>query len=549
MQTMMQRHPSAYRVLHLRRLVTIGLLPVLFACGGGGGGNPASVEASISGRITYDRVPHGGPGSGLDYAATETLPARGVTVEIVAAGGGLLGQTRTSDTGRYAFSVRPNIDVLVRVKAEMVQQDILPAWDVRVVDNTQAGALYTMRTDAFNTGTVDNVVDINAGSGWDPATRQYQDTRVAAPFAILDTVRDSILRVLDGAADVSLPPLTLNWSPLNRSSAVFDPASGQIVTTAYVFDPDFREIFVLGDADVDTDEYDPHVIAHEWGHYLEDQLARTDSPGGAHDITRILDPRLAFSEGWSNAFSAMALNDSLYSDSLGFAQATSFFFDVEDNTTVNAGWYNESSVHSVLYDIFDETQDGNDAISLGFAPLYEALTTWHARTDAVTSIFSFIPELKNRFPADAPGIDVLLADQQIVGDGMDIFATTETNDAGSADVLPVFTDLQTNGAAATVCSITSFGSFNGLSVRRFLRFEVDGSGTYRIAAAGDAGSDPDFAVYRRGFLALFQSEDPGLETADISLGPGTHVLEVYEFGNVSVPTRGRTCFDVSVQRL
>ena len=35
----------------------------------------------------------------------------------------------------------------------------------------------------------------------------------------------------------------------------------------------------------------------------------------------------------------------------------------------NEGWYNESSVHSVLYDIFDDASDGLDATAVGFGPL------------------------------------------------------------------------------------------------------------------------------------------------------------------------------------
>ena len=63
---------------------------------------------------------------------------------------------------------------------------------------------------------------------------------------------------------------------------------------------------VLGEEDVDTDEYDRDILAHEWAHYFEDRVARTDSIAGGHSPADLLDLRVAFSEGWGNSFAAMA---------------------------------------------------------------------------------------------------------------------------------------------------------------------------------------------------------------------------------------------------
>ncbi len=56
---------------------------------------------------------------------------------------------------------------------------------------------------------------------------------------------------------------------------------------------------ILGDAGVDTDEFDAHVIAHEWAHYFEDVMSRSNSEGGAHLLGESLDASLAFSEGFA----------------------------------------------------------------------------------------------------------------------------------------------------------------------------------------------------------------------------------------------------------
>ena len=50
-------------------------------------------------------------------------------------------------------------------------------------------------------------------------------------------------------------------------------------------------------------------------------------------------------------------------------------------------------------------------------------------------------------------------------------------------------------------------------------------------------------------IGLRMFVDGLLEIGDLALNLGEHVLEVYEFGNLSSPPRGRTCFDVSVQSL
>ncbi len=56
-----------------------------------------------------------------------------------------------------------------------------------------------------------------------------------------------------------------------------------------------------------------------------------------HGILEKLDPNIAFSEGWGNAFAAIATKDPIYLDSV----ADPFFqtaFDIESNNYGNNGW-------------------------------------------------------------------------------------------------------------------------------------------------------------------------------------------------------------------
>jgi hypothetical protein len=40
-------------------------------------------------------------------------------------------------------------------------------------------------------------------------------------------------------------------------------------------------LYILGKADVDTDEFDDHVIVHEWGHYFESTLPSIEASAGS----------------------------------------------------------------------------------------------------------------------------------------------------------------------------------------------------------------------------------------------------------------------------
>ncbi len=520
-------------------------------------------DVMVSGMITFDRVPHNGLG-GLDYSGTVKAPSRGVTVEAVAQSGAVLATSVTDAGGRYGVTVPGKTSVFLRVRAEMVRSGT-PAWNFRVLDNTAGGALYTMVGAAFDSGITDVTVDMNAASGWDTGAGSYTGVRAAAPFSILDAVYRSVGMVLDAEPAQVFPALVINWSPLNRESESCDPAVGDIITTAYWFDNScvvaFQEMFVLGVEDEDTDEYDGHVIAHEFAHYLEDRLGRTDSIGGSHLITDRLDPRLAFSEGWANAFSAMALGDPVYKDALHLGQAAGFTFDVEENSIANRGWYNESSIHSVLYDIYDTASDGIDSTAAGFGPIFAGMTGWHADSEALTSVFSLVPGLKDLLPADAANIDALLAAQSIVGDTMDIWASTETNDASNDDVLPLYTDISLGaGNAVQICNNNAFGSFNRLANRRFLRFDTDTMGTHRIRVTGDATTDPDLVLFRQGLISSVETFNAGLEQVTLPLNAvGTYVLEVYDacvtYGSSVNPDvcpnnpPSRTCLTVTVEKL
>jgi len=566
---------------------------VLAGCGGGEGevdadsggvpqaaGEPSvPATVTISGTVMFDLVPVVA-GLGLDYAGTQPKPARGVTVQLLS-GANVLASTTTDSLGAYSFTAALNLDVTLRVRAEMLRVGS-PSWTFTVVDNVSNDALYALDGTPFNTGTANTTRDLRAASGWDGSS--YANARAAAPFAILDTVYDAVQLVLGASPTLSFPPLELHWSASNipsfGASGFPDLATGEIGTSF------FRRgagIYLLGAENSDTDEYDRHVIAHEWGHYLESDFSRSDSIGGPHTRHDQLDLRVAFGEGWGNAFSAMVTGQSVYRDAFGPGQSRTFSFDVEGPLSTaqgnqNPGWYSEESIQEVLYDLFDSHVDlmGStlvaDNVALGFAPLFEVLTGPQKATSALTSVFSFVDALRTARPAEAPLIDEIVAAQHIT-QVADAYGGTETHfgNPATADLQHVYSDLGVNDPTPVrVCSLDDYrsaftGSTNKLGSRRFVRFTATSPGSHTITARAVAplngAADPDMILHRADALAISNgppsvtcaagAPQDCFETFSLVLGAGNYVLEVYEWTNTNAatddyPPLGRTCFDVAV---
>ncbi len=503
---------------------------------------PLPAQVSISGKVTFDLVPFGAVArSGLDYPNLVQTGIAWATVEAIA-GTQVVATTVSDVLGNYSLAVDPNTQIFIRVKAEMKKTGS-PSWDVQIVDNTNAKALYVMDGSAFDSAVSNQTVDLNAASGW--TGTGYGTTRVAAPFALMHTSFRAMSKILSANGSHIFTPLKINWSPSNVSASG-SLTTGQIGTSFY----SANEIYVLGDADTDTDEYDEHVIIHEWAHYFEDNFSRSDSIGGGHGGGDQLDMRLAFGEGWGNAWSGIATDDPVYRDSNGTAQGKDFSINVDVNSNVTPGWFSEGSVQSILYDLYDASDDGADTISMGFTPLYNVLINKEKNTPALTSIFSFITALKVENPTSVTAINALVSGQNI--NVTDEWGTGETNNAGdSQDVLPVYTNITTDGTVVNLCSSPAFkstgtGGSNKLAVYRYLKFDVVTNGNYQINLTSATGSDPDYYLFKKGVFASGLSAASGTETGVHALTAGTHVLTVDDDKVVTEKTTVRTCIDIRV---
>jgi hypothetical protein len=292
------------------------------------------------------------------------------------------------------------------------------------------------------------------------------------------------------------------------------------------------------------------VLAHEWGHYYQDNFSRDDSIGGPHSTSERLDLRVAFSEGWGNAFAGMVRNDPLYRDSFGAQQRSDFAIDVESNAVTFPGWFSEASIQSIFYDVFDSASDGADTVSLGFAPIHAAMRNEIRNTPAFTSVYPLLGALRTAQPAEAGALGAL-AGAQLIAASTDDFGTAETNAGGDGRNLPIY-PVMTSGATREICSSLPTGGsavYNKLGNRRYLRFSLAVSGTVSIIARnGRSGTDPDIVLYASGVeRGRAEGSASGTETLTQSLQAGTYVAEIYEFSNIegSAP-RGIECFQVTL---
>jgi hypothetical protein len=498
--------------------------------------------------VTYDRVPLNPATNGLNYAAITQEPARGIVVEALDSTGSILETTVADASGQYSVTVNDNTDVQIRARAKLVETTVA-TWDVTVRDNTNGDADYVLAGALTNSGTANSTRNLNAPSGWGGAS--YTGTRAAAPFAILDAIYDGLLAV-NGATTgaTNFPDLQVFWSVDNRAVSG-DIDDGEITSTSFTLILGVPTILLVGNENTDTDEYDRHVIIHEFGHYLENQIARTDSIGGPHAIGDRLDPRLALSEGFANAYSAIVENDPIYRDSGGAMQASGFSINIENNTVTNEGWFSESSVHSILWDVFDDVDDGADTLNEDFSVIFDALSaTDYVNSVAPATIFSFLDSFRNNTTINTTQLDALVAAQDINGTG--IFGTGETNSGGITGALPVVKTVTVGGGALNICSVDDAGTFNKLGNRQLLRVTIPAPGSYTFTmtrTSGLTGRDPEVRIFNRGAqVAAGLSPTADTETLTTTLSAsGTHWIDANDFLNLNDGgPSGDTCFDFSI---
>ncbi len=136
------------------------------------------------------------------------------------------------------------------------------------------------------------------------------------------------------------------------------------------------------------DRWDWDVIMHEYGHHIQAQLGIANNPGGDHgggcasDARKSKDAgtRLAWGEGWPSYDGAVA-QQVLNMAALNVPRVGDINYDdLEDQTLVysleadtSQGEDDEIAVQRLLWDLYDNANDGRDAISQSDASIWTTL--------------------------------------------------------------------------------------------------------------------------------------------------------------------------------
>ena len=503
----------------------------------------------------------------LDYANSGYKPVRFAEVQILDQSTGQVVDTEsplfTDAEGKLVVNLPVGQSVRVRVIASSKVNSDRGSWDISIFDNQGSATLadydlYSVLSQEVDAVAGDIDLDLQLPSGW--TGEGYSEPRLSAPFAILDSMIASVEYFAQGEYRIDLPGLKVFWSIANR------PDQNSIGTSFY----SDGNLWILGDENVDTDEFDDHILVHEWSHFLLDALSRDDSMGGDHGFDDLLDARVAYSEGLATALACLVLRDEVYRDTSGPSQNGGFDFNCEQSAglDVPSGWFSESAVIGLVYDVFDEGADESDRddLYLSITQMQEILfqnMVAQSKGSAAT-IFSFLAaslEVASAFAAEVMD----LANAKNIGAGLntvDVLGTNESN--GAQDYknpqgnetqysLPLYTELTVNAEPVDLCQDTLHGQPNKISNRRLLFFRIEDQGTYKLTVNAKNESedakeqDPDFLVYSASSLVFAgESSVRDKEEAEIGFDPGSFWMEVYDFRLLDSDQIGVSCQSIAL---
>jgi hypothetical protein len=469
-----------------------------------------SATQPVSGIALYQKIDV--TDSGLDLADPVMFPIRNARVEVVDPGSqAVLSVSATDDQGRFTVAVPNSSNLIVQVISR------IRAYPLQVEDNTNLNAWYPIQA----------IID---GTAANSGLLLYDKNRPSGAFNILEVVQraNDLLKSADPTLQPT--PVTIFWSVNNTKTGVGNPAKGLIGTSE--FNLANNTAYILGDRNTDSDEYDDAVIAHEYAHMLAAKYSRDDSPGGPHSLGDMLDPRLAWSEGWANFFSSAVRNDPVWRDSMGPTGALGLRYDLSDSSSTgdpNKGYYSEASVDTLLWAL--EAGLDSDGVRYPFSSIWKAFTALQSNT------YVYLPQFLDHFIVYTPSATtdiVNLAHDRLVY--YQPGATPPAPDVQNPFPIPVNV-----GAAIGPDRIDSYTlkRTDLMTSSHFYTFTTTGGATtIRMVITGPGpannpnANDLDLFLYNGNgkFIAVSDSGGNGQpERIATPLGPGTYVVEVRSY--------------------
>jgi hypothetical protein len=264
---------------------------------------------------------------------------------------------------------------------------------------------------------------------------------------------------------------------------------------------------------------------------LAARFSRDDSGGGPHAIGDMLDPRVAWSEGWANFFSSAVRGTPILLDSKG-PGFSGIRHDIEENVPGNdrPGYWSEASVQSLLWDLFDEISDNGDSVQFPMAAI------WKAFTDLRNARFVYLPYFLENFLSRNPGVSDALRTMVVLRsiDFQPDVRPSVVNPfprpiAVGETTLPAQVDSLTSMRTNLANSAHFYAFSTPMGGQTFIRLEIVGLGP----ANNPDANDLDLYLYDANGKRIEQSDrwldgQPEFITG-ITLPPGNYYVEVRSY--------------------
>lgn len=354
------------------------------------------------------------------------------------------------------------------------------------------------------------------------------------------------------------PLVTVYWAP-GVNPAEYVGSSSPV--SFYIADE--RELYILGGVEGDTnsadmDHFDNSVIIHEYGHFIEDQYGNPDSPGGSHNGNAVIDPRLAWGEGWANFFQAAVLDNPVYRDTYGHVDCgidcTGAWFGgdidmdpsgtpaMDATTDVGEGNFREFSVARLLWDAI---KDSGGPVS-PFSELWTALNgnsnsnfnSMRTVSDPFKSIGRFHYSQDN-IASNTDWSSLRVAEDQTLG-FVDYATRLKTSGCPSSIEFNPWRPSEADGAGIIQGGFDSgeFSTSDQLRNNDFYYYQ-HGGGTLTLSLTWSGGDavDLDLYLYKEGYvfgqgstMAAYSYETSlvasGSETVSKSIPAGQYLINV-----------------------
>ncbi len=308
-------------------------------------------------------------------AISGNMAIRRAEVQVLNAAGAIVQCTETDASGYYTFDI-PDDGGTYTVK--VLSRSYNTFNKVSVLGNPTTNIPYSITT-TFVADTNKTLANLVAH-----ADTSLDSTLRGGAFNILDQIylaNDYLLNNTSVGAFTVDHKVQAYWTKGINPVTYFggDPDSG---VSFYI--PGEDQLYILGgiDGDIttnDTDHFDNSVIIHEYGHFLEDNYSASDSPGGTHYGLFVIDPRLAWSEGFSTYFASRVTGDPIYRDTVGIGGGYGYYYDMENNLNedndpqdmptagqLGEGGFRELAVSRMLWATTDAP------VSMPFSELWDA---------------------------------------------------------------------------------------------------------------------------------------------------------------------------------